>query len=62
MSMLSLFFSPIASKISWELDCLIVEAAHSEKVAEVIIGKFIAGGLTVGSGCGTPKEDEKCYS
>jgi len=39
-----------------------VEAAHSEKVAEVIIGKFIAGGLTVGSGCGTPKEDEKCYS
>lgn len=32
-----------------------MEAAHSEKVAEVIIGKCIAGGLTVGSGCGTPK-------
>lgn len=55
MSILSLFFFPIAFKISWELDCLIVEAAHSEKVAEVIIGKCIAGGLTVGSGCGTPK-------
>ena len=39
-----------------------MEAAHSEKVAEVIIGKCIAARLIVGSGCGTPKEDEKCYS